>query len=114
MSVTSSPGIDPLDPQRLNRLPTPEQQQRIADTLNTLEQGTALEKAALNPHPYMNYPSRATGAVLPASPGGYTSYDVPTGGSARGTSRLIIDNATGATYFTHTHYDSFYPVVVKP
>jgi hypothetical protein len=28
--------------------------------------------------------------------------------------RLIIDNGTGAMYYTNNHYESFYPVTVAP
>ncbi len=44
-------GPDPLDPQKLNTMPTPQEQQDIADTLNTLEKGSPDEVAALEPHP---------------------------------------------------------------
>ena len=102
-------GQDPLDPQRLNGPIDPDEQQKIADALTLIIHG---DPAALNPHPYLNYPHPRTGAVLPLGAGGYTTYDVPGigGGGSRGTGRLIVDNLTGAIYYTNTHYRSFYPV----
>jgi hypothetical protein len=73
------------------------------------------EAPALSPHPYENYPHRVTGAVLPPSALGYTTYDVP-GFSVigRGSNRLIIENGNGTIYYTNTHYRSFYPVQLNP
>ncbi len=68
------PGVDPLDPTGLNKLPPSTQEQiDIANTYTAISNG---KTSGLNPHPYVNAPSPATGAVLPPSPSGYTTYDV--------------------------------------
>jgi HK97 family phage portal protein len=67
--VTPPEGIDPLDPQGLNTEPSPEQQQRIADTITAIQQG---DIGGLQPHSYRNLPHDETGAVLPTSTSGYT------------------------------------------
>jgi hypothetical protein len=110
--IQQLPGQNPLDPQGLNGpIPAGEQQQ-IANALSLIVNGNP---SGLNPHTYNNYPRYATGAALPPpSAQGYTTYDVPGAGPGRGTIRLIIDNGTGATYYTNTHYDSFYPVLLLP
>ncbi|MHB8885821.1 MAG: hypothetical protein ACYC5H_12240 [Methylovirgula sp.] len=108
-------GVDPLDPQGLNVVPpTPAEQQDIVDTLNIIAQGTPAERKRLQPHPYRNLPQTVTGAVLPQSVGGYTSYTMASGGSDRGIKRLIIDNATGDVYYTNLHYYSYYRVRLLP
>jgi hypothetical protein len=66
-------GQDPLDPERLNGPIDLNEQQKIADALTLIVHG---DPAALNPHPYLNYPHPRTGAVLPPSVGGYTTFDV--------------------------------------
>jgi hypothetical protein len=100
-------GQDPLDPQRLNGPIAPDEQQKIADALTLIINE---DRAALNPQPYLNYPHPRTGAVLPPSVGGYTTHDVPGIGAGRGAGRLVVDNVSGAIYYTNTHYRSFYPV----
>jgi guanyl-specific ribonuclease Sa len=84
--------------------------------MNTIVQGNSAEIATLNPHTYNNIPHRDTGAILPYSASGYTAFDVPIGRGTgkRGDGRLIIDNATGAAYFTDKHYKSFYPCNFPP
>lgn len=101
-------GENPLDPKGLNVFPSPEELKAIADTLNIIENGSVDEVAALGPHLYENWPHHITGAILPPSVGGYTSYTVPSGARGRGNSRLIIDNVSGFVYYTNTHYRSFY------
>lgn len=100
-------GQDPLDPQTLNGPIALDEQQKVADALTLIVNG---DLATLNPHTYLNYPHPRTGAVLPLSVGGYTTYDVPGIGAGRGAGRLIVDNVSGAIYYTNTHYRSFYPV----
>jgi hypothetical protein len=102
-----APGPASLDPQGLNGPLSPDEQQKIADTLNLIFTGQTGE---LQPHPYQNLPHLVTGAVLPESAEGYTAYDVPGLGAGRGEGRLLKDNGTGAIYYTNNHYYSFYPV----
>jgi guanyl-specific ribonuclease Sa len=104
-------GTDPLDPQGLNTEPSPEEQQRIADTVTAIQQG---DIGGLQPHSYQNLPDRATGAVLPPSTTGYTTYGIKGAGPGRGEARMLIDKSTGAVYYTSNHYKSFYPVLVAP
>ncbi len=105
---------DPLDPQRLNAPPTPQEQQSIADTLNTIKIGSTEDIEKLGPHAYKNYPHPRTGATLPPSATGYTSYTVPLGSRGRGLARLIIERGSGLTYYTNTHYLSFYRLKIGP
>jgi hypothetical protein len=99
-------GRDPLDPQRLNKPISADEQQKVADALTLITNGNV---SALNPHAYGNLPHRVTGAVLPASTAGYTAYDVPGLGGGRGEGRLLVDNATGAIYYTKTIISAFTP-----
>ncbi|MEI9997493.1 MAG: FG-GAP-like repeat-containing protein [Rhizomicrobium sp.] len=99
---------DPLDPKGLNKpMLTPIEAAALQRTVSIVKNGTAQDLAALNPHPYMNFPSKQTGAVLP--PGAYVSLDVQMG-SFRGDTRLIVDSSSLQMYYTNTHYNSFYPV----
>jgi hypothetical protein len=84
-------GVDPLDPAGLNAAPSPEEQQRVADTVTAIRQG---DTGGLQPHPYRNLPSGTTGAVLPPSANGYTAYDIKGAGPGRGLGRVLVDNAT--------------------
>jgi hypothetical protein len=108
-TVEHIPGENPLDPQGLNKPITADEQQKIADALTLKENG---DTSALQPHPYANLPHQDTGAVLPASTAGYTAYDVPGLGTGRGEGRLVVDKATGATYYTNNHYQSFYAIQI--
>jgi hypothetical protein len=98
---------NPLDPTGLNKPLTPGESQAVTDTLNTLINGAHAEVSALHPHPYLNRPT-PTGAVLPPALKGYTTFDVNLGTKGPGAARLIIDNATGAMYYTNNHYLTFY------
>ena len=104
-------GQDPLDPQGLNAPITAAEQQKIANALTLLLNGAG---SALQPHPYRNLPHNITGAVLPASAAGYVAYDVPGLGARRGVGRLLIENGTGAIYYTNNHYYSFYAIHLHP
>lgn len=106
-TVQRVPGQDPLDPQGLNKPISADEQQKIADALTLIFNG---EADTLQRHSYGNLPHRITGAVLPPSAAGYTAYDVPGLGPGRGEGRLLVDEATGAIYYTNSHYFSFYPV----
>jgi hypothetical protein len=108
-TIQQGPGENPLDPKQLNTPISADEQQKIADALTLKENG---DTGALQPHPYANLPHHATGAVLPASTSGYTAYDVPGLGTGRGEGRLIVDKATGATYYTNNHYQSFYAIQI--
>lgn len=110
-TIQQVPGQDPLDPQGLNRPISAEEQQKIADALTLITNG---DRSALQPHPYRNLPHDITGAVLPPSAVGYTAYDVPGFGSNRGLNRLLVDEGTGAIYYTNNHYYSFYPIQLNP
>jgi hypothetical protein len=111
--VQQLPNPSPLDPQSLNGqsgIPASEQQQ-VANALGLIVNENA---SSLNPHPYNNYPDKTTGAQLPLSGYGYTTYDVPNASPNRGTTRLIIENNGGGAYYTNNHYLSFYPVILLP
>jgi RHS repeat-associated protein len=111
--VQQLPNPSPLDPQSLNGqsgIPASEQQQ-IANALGLIVNENA---SSLNPHPYNNYADKTTGAQLPLSGYGYTTYDVPNASPNRGTTRLIIENNGGGAYYTNNHYQSFYPVILLP
>ena len=102
-------GVNPLDPAHLNTAPmTPVQGKQVIDTLNALKKGTTQD---LNPHPYNNFPDFTTGAILPPSAKGYTTFYVP---GATWRERVVIDNATGNTFYTNSHYQSFYQVILPP
>ena len=105
--VTPMHGIDPLDPKNLNTPPSPADLQKIQRMLDQLSRGNSNDLKTLAPKIYNNYPSSVTGAVLPPSVAGYTSFAI---GSRSLSKRLIIDNSTGATYYTNNHYLSFYQV----
>ena len=109
-TVRQVPGQDPLDPRGLNTPISADEQQKIADALTLVVNRNV---STLNPHPYDNYPHQITGAVLPPSVQGYTTYDVLGFGTGRGVNRLVVDNGTGAIYYTNTHYYSFYPVQLQ-
>jgi hypothetical protein len=109
--ATPFEGVDPLDPHRLNTEPSPEEQQRIADTVNAIQRG---DVGDLHAHSYENLPDKTTGAILPLSATGYTAYDVKGAGPGRGLGRILVDKSTGAMYYTKNHYGSFYPVIVAP
>jgi hypothetical protein len=107
-SIEHQPGENPLDPKGLNGPISPDEQQKVADALTLIANG---DTGALGPHDYLNRPHFATGAVLPpASALGYTAYDVPGFSAGRGVNRLVVDNGTGAIYYTNNHYYSFYAV----
>ncbi len=110
-TVQRVPGQDPLDPQGLNEPMSADEQQKIADVLTLIVNG---DTSPLQPHPYGNLPHHVTGAVLPESTASYTAYDVPGLGAGRGEGRLLVDNATGAIYYTNNHYLSFYPIQLHP
>jgi hypothetical protein len=95
----------------LNEPISADEQQKIADALTLIANR---DVSMLEPHLYKNYPHPITGAVLPPSAQGYTAYDVPGSGAGRGVNRLVVDNGTGAIYYTNTHYYSFYPVQLHP
>jgi RHS repeat-associated protein len=101
---------DPFDPKGLNKpVLSPVEVPAILKTVDIIQNGTAVDKAALNPHFYGNRPDPTTGARLP--PGVYTTYDVPMGTPGiRGDTRVIQDNLTGQLYYTNNHYLSFYPI----
>lgn len=110
IAVVPLAGIDPLDPKGLNTgPPSPAEQQAIADTVNTILGARPEDLPILRPHPYRNYPHEVTGAILPASVGGYTTYYIRSVGQAPGVQRLVIDKG-GHIYYTHNHYASFYPI----
>ena len=109
--IQQLPTPDPLDPKGINTFVPSQEMQQIANTLFNIVNRNF---SGLNPHVYKNLPERTTGAQLPPSAQGYTTFDVPSRGSTRGLNRLIVDNATGATYYTNTHYQSFYPVLLLP
>jgi hypothetical protein len=111
ITIEQVPSPDPLDPQGLNQPITPEEQQRIA---NTLTQILNKDSAGLDPHAYRNLPHVVTGAVLPSNDAGYTVFDVPGSGAGRGTARLVFDNSGNAIYYTSNHYYSFYPITLNP
>ncbi len=105
-------GTDPLDPVGLNKdVPSAQEQQALTATLDSIQKGTALD---LTPHSYENYPHPKTGAVLPPSSDGYTTYDVPLGGRGRGAARIIIDNGSKNIYYTNNHYRSFFSIIIQP
>lgn len=104
---------NPLDPKGINKPLVPAEIQAVTNTLNALANGTHADVAKLQPHEYENRPS-ATGAQLPPAPKGYTTFDVNLGAKGRGPSRLIIDNATGKTYYTNNHYLTFYEWNITP
>jgi guanyl-specific ribonuclease Sa len=112
-SVQQLQGPNPLDPKGLSTTPiSATEQQQIADTLNMILNGNL---AGLQPHPYENRPSEATGAELPPSTQGYTALDVPDPASSfRGANRLILQNGTLNFYYTNTHYKSFYSINLSP
>jgi guanyl-specific ribonuclease Sa len=110
-TVQQLPSQDPLDPQGLNTPISADEQQKTADALTLIVNG---DTSALQPHPYRNLPHDITGAVLPPSALGYTVYDVPESDSDRGLKRLLVDNGTGAIYYTNNHYYSFYPIQMHP
>ncbi len=107
---------DALDPKGLNKPPTPEQQEAVAETLNTIVSGNLAAILALEPHVYKNYPHRNTGAVLPPSSHGYVAFDVNAGRAGRGRGRLIVDSSGLTMFFTFSHYESFcaYHIVTRP
>jgi hypothetical protein len=105
--VTPMYGADLLDPKNINTPPSPTDLKQIQSTLDKLSRGSMDDLKQLAPKAYSNYPSRLTGAMLPPSVAGYTSFAVGSRGLSR---RLIVDNATGATYYTNNHYASFYHV----
>jgi hypothetical protein len=106
-TVQQVPSQDLLDPQGLNKPISAEEQQKIADALTLIFNG---DTGSLQLHAYRNLPHDVTGAVLPESSAGYTAYDVRGLGAGRGEGRLLIDNGTGAIYYTNNHYYSFFPV----
>lgn len=111
LGVVEVPDPNPLDPTRLNGPISPAEQQQIANALSMIVNQNPYP---LNPHAYYNFPSPDIGAVLPPSAQGYITYDVPGPDPGRGPTRLIIENGTGTTYYTNTHYNSFYPVMLLP
>ena len=111
-TLDHAPG-DPLDPQKVNKPVSPDEQQKIADTLTLI---LNQQFGTLYPHPYKNYPDKQTGAALPPSAAGYIAFDVPGvgGGGARGEGRIVIDAGSGAMYYTNTHYHGFYRLNLNP
>ena len=63
--------VDLLDPKKIGKRPTPEEQQAIIDALNTIIEGRGRKLRRLSEDDYENYPHRKTGARLPDSPGNY-------------------------------------------
>lgn len=118
------PGPDEtkLDPARLNPLNpiTEEQQNMIVQTFNDLETGAYLSKG-LPIKVYFNFPSRNTGAQLPTGYK-YMEFTVPNPALRhRGAWRLVFgvsENSQGQLpvrlYYTNTHYDSFYRLMLYP
>ena len=100
-----------LDPKKLNRRMPEAEQQQIANVLGKL---VRREFSGLRLKPYENYPDPVTGAVLPPSDQGYLEIDVPNSDLDRGSTRLLIDKATGRMYYKNTHYRSFYPIRLNP
>jgi len=119
--VPAAPDDTKLDPAGLNASNplTLQQQEAIVDTFNDLETGDYV--ASGRPMKiFYNFPSYATGAQLPKD---YTyvefrvldlSMDGP------GAWRLVIgvstidDSLPFRIYFTNTHYNSFYRVILYP
>ncbi|WP_170303830.1 RHS repeat-associated core domain-containing protein [Reyranella soli] len=115
--IVPIPGVSPtLDPWNLNRNSiSAVEQQQIGDALRNIDSGIASSalNQVMNPHPYRNRPEPMTGAQLPPpSPQGYTTYYVNAFRGLPGTQRLVIDQGTGAAFYTNNHYKSFYPVIV--
>ncbi len=69
-------------------------QRQIGGVLKQIEQGATKGKI------FNNLDGR-----LP--PGNYREYTVPGAGGGRGAARLVVDQATGAAYYTWNHYGSF-------
>ncbi|HZP98292.1 MAG TPA: hypothetical protein VFB13_02060 [Reyranella sp.] len=91
-----------LDPHKLNRPITREEQQEIANTLNKFLTG---QFDGLNLHSYKNYPHNETGAALPPSKTGYVVIDVPNAALDRGGTRIVINRDTHQVYYTNIlHY----------
>ena len=102
-----------LDPKQIGTRPTPEEQQKIIDALNTIIEGRGRKLRQLAEDDYENYPHRKTGARLPDSPGNYKEYTVRTPGIFnRGERRLVIDWSKGEVYYTNNHYRSFTHVII--
>lgn len=106
-TVTEVPSteVDPLDPHQLNAPLTPKELEDIRKTWNIIENGSKRQLKKLNPHGYGNFPSEKTGAILP--PGHYRTYYIPSPGPGAGDNRLVVDQISGAAYYTNNHYLSF-------
>ena len=113
-AIIPLPRPDPLDPWVSNKIPSPIEQQAIAETLNTILGGSEQQVKELRPHSFQNLSHWATGARLPPTLGGYRSYYVKTAGIKSLFSRLIIDQATHSIYYTNNYYFSFYHVAIVP
>lgn len=100
---------NPLDPAGLNPKSLPiEEQQQVADAVNTLNEGSPNALRAMQRHVYRNIPDPSTGAALPTSNGGYLTYYI---GPKTGKKRLLVDTGTGQMYYTNNHYLSFWLIM---
>ena len=104
---------NPMDPAQLNpKAPLSSlEQQQVADAVNELNAGGPAASLAMQVHEYENRPDKNTGAVLPPSASGYSTYYI---GPKTGKQRLLIDKATGQMYYTNNHYLSFWPIFPLP
>jgi RHS repeat-associated protein len=105
------PFVTPLDPAGIGKPVTPAEARLILNLNDRLKNGTTKEIMGYNPHPYKNFPSKTTGAVLPPGSKGYTSLDLTPNMHRRDDRRVLINNQTGQLYYTNTHYDSFIPII---
>ena len=105
--IKQPPTDSTLDPKNMNAPISDDERLRAAKVLAQIASGNT---SGLKPHPYRNFPHRTTGAALPSSNRGYIAYDVRGLGQGRGVGRLIIENGTGRTYYTNSHYLGFYSV----
>jgi ribonuclease len=121
MPLPTAPDESKLDPNKINPFNpiTTQQQQQIAKTFNDLETGDYV-KQGLPIKVYFNFPSFKTGAQLPL---GYNYVEFTVANPAvthRGTWRLVLgvsktdDKLPIRIYYTNTHYDSFYRIVLYP
>ncbi len=102
-----------LDPKQIGTRPTPEEQEKIIDALNTIITGRGRKLRQLSEGDYENYPHPETGAHLPNSSGNYKEYTVRTPGIFdRGERRLVIDWSKGEVYYTSNHYRNFSHIII--
>lgn len=97
---------DPFDPKRLNNgYFSQAELNAVRLAISIVKHGPDKARKALNPHTYNN----STYPYLP--PGVYKTYDIPLGTPGiRSDMRLVVDQITGAMYYTNTHYKSWYPI----